>query len=168
MIEPKEVVTKAKLTGPHTVHCLADGRIMISMLGDESGEAPGGFLLLDDRFEIAGRWEAGREGMHFNYDFWYQPRHNVMVSSEWAALNTVRPGFKPDDVKAGRYGRRLHFWDWQNGELIKSLDLGDDGLLPLEVRFHHNPASTHGFVGAALSSVLWHWFKDGDAGKSRR
>ena len=24
----------------------------------------------------------------FGYDFWYQPRHNVMVSSEWAAPNT--------------------------------------------------------------------------------
>ena len=26
-------------------------------------------------------------------------------------------------------------------------------MIPLEVRFHHNPDSTHGFVGAALSSV---------------
>src|SRR4029079_19491423 len=33
---------------------------------------------------------------------------------------------------------------------------------PLEVRFHHNPASAHGFVGAALSSTMWHFFKDGD------
>ena len=35
------------LFGPHTVHCLADGRIMISMLGNEKLEGPGGFLLLD-------------------------------------------------------------------------------------------------------------------------
>src|SRR5206468_2090426 len=27
---------------------------------------------------------------------------------------------------------------------------------------HHNPDSTHGFVGAALSSVMWHWHKSGD------
>ena len=165
VIEPKEVAAKAKLTGPHTVHCLPDGQIMISMLGDENGDAPGGFLLLDDRFEVAGRWEASREGMRFNYDFWFQPRHNVMVSSEWAALNTVRPGFKPDDVKAGRYGRRLQVWDWDERRIAQSLDLGDDGLLPLEVRFHHDPSSTHGFVGVALSSAVWHWFKDGDAWK---
>ena len=114
VIEPEEVVAKAKLTGPHTVHCLADGNIMISMLGDANGNAPGGFLLLDDKFEVAGRWEASREGMNYNYDFWYQPRHNVMVSSEWAAPNTVRPGFKLDDVKAGKYGRQLHFWDWDD------------------------------------------------------
>jgi selenium-binding protein 1 len=35
-------------------------------------------------------------------------------------------------------------------------------LIPLEVRFHHNPDSTHGFVGAALSSAIWHWHRDGE------
>jgi selenium-binding protein 1 len=35
-------------------------------------------------------------------------------------------------------------------------------MIPLEVRFHHNPDSVHGFVGAALSSTMWHYFqKDG-------
>lgn len=162
VIEPDEVVRKTKLTAPHTVHCLADGRIMISMLGDENLNGPGGFLLLDDKFEIAGRWEANTTGMNYNYDFWYQPRHNVMVSSEWAAPITTRPGFKLDDVKAGKYGHHLHFWDWSKRKIDKSIDLGEKGLIPLEVRFHHNPDSTHGFVGAALSSVMWHFFKQGD------
>ena len=105
--------------------------------------------------------------MKFNYDFWYQPRHNVMVSSEWAAPNTVSRGFKLDDVKAGKYGQRLHFWDWKERKIAKTFDLGDDGLIPLEVRFHHNPDSTHGFVGAALSSVMWHCHKDGDGVEGR-
>jgi selenium-binding protein 1 len=161
VIEPKEVVAKTKLTAPHTVHCLADGRIMICMLGDENLDGPGGFLLLDDKFEIAGRWEASLEGMRYNYDFWYQPRHNVMVSSEWGAPKTTRPGFKLDDVKAGKYGHHLHFWDWTTRRIAKSIDLGDKGLIPLEIRFHHDPASAHGFVGAALSSTMWHFFKDG-------
>jgi selenium-binding protein 1 len=165
-IEPQEVIAKTKLTAPHTVHCLSDGRIMISMLGNERGEGPGGFLLLDDKFQIAGHWEASREGMAYNYDFWYQPRHNVMVSSEWAAPNTVQPGFKLDDVKAGKYGRRLHFWDWEARKISQSIDLGERGLIPLEVRFHHNPESTHGFVGAALASVMWHWHKSGNAWKA--
>jgi selenium-binding protein 1 len=168
VIEPKEVVAKTKLTAPHTVHCLADGRIMIAMLGNENLDGPGGFLLLDDKFEIAGWWEAGREGMHYNYDFWYQPRQNVMVSSEWAAPSTTRPGFKLDDVKAGKYGHRIHFWDWKERRIAKSIDLGDKGLIPLEVRFHHNPDSTHGFVGAALSSTMWHWFRDGADWKAER
>jgi methanethiol oxidase len=159
VIEPKEVLGKVKLTAPHTVHCLADGHVMVSMLGDENGDGPGGFLLLDETFNIAGRWEATTAGMHYNYDFWYQPRHNVMVSSEWAAPNTIRPGFKLEDVKAGKYGQHIHFWDWSKRAITKSVDLGEQGLIPLEVRIHHDPKSTHGFVGAALSSVMWHFHK---------
>lgn len=161
VIEPGEVLSKTRLSAPHTVHCLADGRIMISMLGNEKLEGPGGFLLLDDKFNVAGRWESSLEGMHYNYDFWYQPRHNVMVSSEWAAPATTRPGFKLEDVKADKYGQHLHFWDWRERKIIQSVDLGAKGLIPLEVRFHHNPDSTHGFVGAALSSVMWHWHQEG-------
>ena len=50
-------------------------------------------------------------GIEFNYDFWYQPRQNTMVSSEWGAPNTFQDGFNPADVAAGKYGRKLHFWD---------------------------------------------------------
>ena len=69
----------------------------------------------------------------------------------------MNPGFKLEDVKAGKYGSRLYFWDWKNAKIAKQIELGDQGLIPLEVRFHHDPASTHGFVGAALSSVMWHY-----------
>lgn len=158
VIEPEEIIQKTNLTAPHTVHCLADSHVMISMLGDSKGNAPGGFLLLNADFEIAGRWELS-SGMNFNYDFWYQPRHNVMVSSEWGAPKTYYPGFDLDDVTAGNYGHHLHFWDWSQHKIIQSVDLGTEGLIPLEVRFHHDPDSTHGFVGAALSSNVWHWHK---------
>lgn len=159
IIEPEEIVEKTNLSAPHTVHCLADGNVMISMLGDGKGDGPGGFLLLDSDFEIIGRWEQEMTGMDYGYDFWYQPRHNVMVSSEWAAPNTYYGGFDLADVEAGKYGKKLHFWDWQNRKLTKSFDLGDDGLIPLEVRFKHDPTSTHGYVGAALSSNMFHWHK---------
>jgi len=162
VISGREIREKTNLSAPHTVHCLADGHIMLSMLGDGNGDAPGGFLLLDDEFNIAGRWAESLEGMNYNYDFWYQPRHNVMVSSEWAAFNTAKGGFHLKDVKAGKYGRHIHFWDWQNRTIAHSADLGERGQIPLEVRFHHDPESTHGFVGAALSSVMWHWEKTSD------
>lgn len=162
VIEPEEVVAKTKLTTPHTVHCLPDGKIMFSMLGNEKGEGPGGFMLLDEKFNIAGTWPANQDGMNFNYDYWYQPRHNVMLSSEWAAPNTVKGGFKLEDVKAGKYGHHLHFWDWKKKTITQSIDLGMEGLVPLEVRFHHNPDSTHGFVGAALSSTMWHYHRTGE------
>ena len=159
VIEPHAVIGKTNLTAPHTVHCLPTGEIMLSMLGDRNGNAPGGFLLLNDKFEVAGRWDPPGSGIQLNYDFWYQPRHNVMVTSEWGAPNTIKDGFKLDDVKAGRYGRHLNFWDWNDRRLVQSIDLGDGGLIPLEVRFHHNPKSEHGFVGAALSSAIWHWYR---------
>jgi selenium-binding protein 1 len=160
-IEPEEVKRKTKLSAPHTVHCLPDGGMMISMLGNADGEGPGGFMLMDDSFNIVGRWDRRQTGMKFNYDFWYQPRHNVMISSEWGAPNTVKNGFDLKDVKAGKYGQQLHFWDWKAREIKQTIDLGGEGLIPLEVRFHHNPDSTQGFVGAALSSAIWHWDRAG-------
>lgn len=159
-IEPEEIRTKTNLTAPHTVHCLANGQVMISMLGDSEGNGPGGFLLLDDNFDILGRWEQQADSMKFNYDFWYQPRHNVMVSSEWGAPKTFYPGFNLEDVQAGNYGQQLHFWNWDSHEIVQTIDLGAEGLIPLEVRFHHNPDSVHGYVGAALSSNIWHWYKE--------
>ena len=42
--------------------------------------APGGFAVLDARtFEVKGRWEAAGDVPAFNYDFWYQPRKNVLA-----------------------------------------------------------------------------------------
>lgn len=161
-ISGDEIARKTNLSTPHTVHCRADGVIMISMLGDAKGNAPGGFLEIDEKFKVLGRWEASLKGMKFNYDFWYQPRHNVMISSEWAAPNTVKHGFKLDDVKNGKYGHQLNFWDWSKRRIVQSVDLGEEGMIPLEVRFHHNPDSTHGFVGAALSSAIFHWSRRGE------
>ncbi len=165
IIEPKTIADAVNLSAPHTVHCLADGNIMISMLGDAKGDGPGGFMLMDEEFNVTGRWERDATGMQFNYDFWYQPRHNVMVSSEWGSPNTVSQGFNLDDVKAGKYGQRLHFWDWKERKIDQTIELGETGMIPLEVRFHHDPQSVHGFVGAALSSTMWHWHRDEAAGK---
>jgi methanethiol oxidase len=156
VIEPDEVIEKTNLSAPHTVHCLADGTVMISMLGDGEGNAPGGFLLLDENFNIAGRWEGEQDGMDFNYDFWYQPRQNIMVSSGLAAPKTYYPGFNLDDVAAGLYSQRLNLWDWQDRKLIQRIDLGEEGLVPLEIRFLHDPERSNAFIGAALSSNMFH------------
>jgi methanethiol oxidase len=168
VIEGDAIKSKTNLSTPHTVHCLPTGQVMISMLGDAQGNGPGGFLLLDSNFDIVGHWAKDRQGMKFNYDFWYQPRHNVLVSSEWAAPNTVRAGFRIEDAKEGRYGQRLQFWDWEKRQIAQTLDLGEEGMIPLEVRFHHNPDSTHGFAGAALSSSMWHWHKGDDGWRAEK
>lgn len=160
-IDGEEIKKKTNLSAPHTVHCLGSD-IIVSMLGDADGNAPGGYLHLDKDFNIVGRWEYDTTGMNFSYDFWYQPRQNMMVSSEWSAPNTFMPGFELDDVAKGKYGQHIHFWDFKNRKIEKSIDLGSEGLIPLETRFHHNPDSTHGFVGATLSSNIFHWYKDAD------
>ena len=164
VIEPEEVF-EHDLSAPHTVHCVPDGKVIVSMLGDADGELPGGFLELDDDFEIEGRWDPPGE-IEMNYDYWYQPRRNVMISSEWAAPKTYYPGFDLEDVEAGNYGRRLNVWNWEEGTVEQTIDLGEEGLIPLEVRFLHSPVSTHGFVGAALSSNVFHFWEDA-AGNGR-
>ncbi len=68
-----------------------------------------------------------------------------MVSSELAAPKTFMPGFDLEEVGHLKYGRRLHFWNFEKREPIETMYLGEDGLIPLEVKFHHDPDSTHGF-----------------------
>jgi methanethiol oxidase len=156
VIEPQELVRETGYTRPHTIHCMPGENVVISMLGDADGNAAGGFAVLDARtFELKGRWENGGEPPPFNYDFWYQPRKNTLVSSEFGEPNAYEPGFDLADVQAGRYGRRLHFWNLAERTVEQTIDLGDQGLVPLEIRWLHDPEAEQGFVGAALSSVIW-------------
>jgi hypothetical protein len=74
--------------------------------------------------------------------------------------NAYEPGFDLEDVAAGRYGSRLHFWNLAERTLEQSLDLGENGLVPLEARWLHDPDADEGFVGAALSSTMWHFHRD--------
>ena len=109
------------------------------------------------RSRVAGRTAASHPP--FNYDFWYQPRKNVLVSSEFGEPNAFEPGFDLDDVGAGRYGSRLHFWNLAERTLEQTIDLGEAGLVPLEVRWLHDPEADEGFVGAALSSTMWRFHR---------
>jgi len=160
VIEPEEIKAKTGYSGPHTVHCMPGDIVTVSMLGDENGDLPGGFMVLDAKdFSVLGRWENEKNGQELMYDFWYQPRQNTLVSSEWAAPNVFGPGFNPEEVALGKYGRRLHFWDLETKSKVQTVDLGDDGLIPLEIRWQHDPASAQGFVGATLSSNILHFEK---------
>ena len=162
VIEPDEVVRETGYTRPHTVHCMPGDNIVISMLGDADGNGAGGFAVLDARtFELTGRGEKGGETPPYNYDFGYQPRKTALVSSEFGAPNAYEKGFDPADVEAGRYGHRLHFWNLAKRTLEQTIDLGENGLLPFEVRLKHDPEAEAGFVGAALSSTMWHFHRNG-------
>jgi selenium-binding protein 1 len=163
VIEPDEVVRETGYTRPHTVHCMPGDNIVISMLGDAHGNGAGGFAVLDAQtFEVKGRWENGGETPSFNYDFWYQPRKNTLVSSEFGEPNAYEKGFDLDDVAAGRYGSSLHFWNLAERRVEQTLNLGETGLVPLEVRWLHDPDADQGFAGAALSSTMWHFHRNGN------
>ena len=51
-------------------------------------------------FTVAGSWESG-PAAPMGYDFWYQPRHNVMMSTEWGAPQMIKNGFDPQHVADG-------------------------------------------------------------------
>jgi len=158
VIEPQELLDKTGYTRPHTVHCMPGNNVVISMLGDADGNGSGGFAVVDAKtFEVKGRWNDGGAEPSFNYDFWYQPRKNVLVSSEFGDPNAYEGGFDPADVEKGHYGQRLHFWNLEERRLEQSVDLGEAGLVPLEIRWLHDPDADSGFVAAALSSTIFHF-----------
>lgn len=162
VIEPEEVKSKTGLSAPHTVHCMPGDNVVMSMLGNADGGLGAGFLLLDAQsFEIKGRWETNG-APQWGYDFWYQPGKNTLISSEWAAPEVFLPGFNLDDVAAGRYGHSIHFWDLERREVVQSIDLGETGMIPLEIRWLHDPDAESGFIGAALSSTMWRFYRTGD------
>ena len=41
------------------------------------------------------------------------------------------PGFDLEEVGHLKYGRELHFWDFEKKKPVESFYLGEDGLLPL-------------------------------------
>lgn len=63
---------------------------------------PGGFLLLDgETFKVKGNWEAPGFNPPFGYDFWYQPYHKVLISTELGAPKAFLKAFDPNDYANG-------------------------------------------------------------------
>ena len=59
----------------------------------------------------------------------------------------------------GKYGHRLYVWDWTEHVVKQTIELGP-GTIPLEIRFLHDPNQTQGFVGNALASNIFRFFKN--------
>uniref|UniRef100_A0A672QDS6 Methanethiol oxidase n=1 Tax=Sinocyclocheilus grahami TaxID=75366 RepID=A0A672QDS6_SINGR len=117
IVEPIDLFWKCGLANPHTSHCLGSGQIMISTMGDPSGNGKGKMLL-----------------------------------SKSLATGSSQ-------VKVCHYGQCLHVWDWTTHKRIQTLDLGEEGAVPLEIRFLHDPAAAEGFVGYALQSTVFRFYK---------
>ncbi|XP_025407868.1 methanethiol oxidase isoform X2 [Sipha flava] len=135
-IEPSEV-HGFNVSALHTTHCLPNGDVMISTMGDAQGNGKGDFLLIDaEKGIVKGTWTNG-ETAKFGYDFWYQPYCDVLVSSEWGTPKYFKTGFHPEHVN----------------------DIGQDGIAPLEIRFLHDPKASEGFVGCAVNSSIFRFFR---------
>uniref|UniRef100_M4FCZ6 Methanethiol oxidase n=1 Tax=Brassica campestris TaxID=3711 RepID=M4FCZ6_BRACM len=154
-VDPKEIAEKTGLAFPHTTHCLASGEILVSCLGDKDGNAQGsGFLLLDSDFNIKNRWEKPGHSPLFGYDFWYQPRHKTMISTSLGAPKAFSKGFDLQDVADGFYGSHLHVYSWPGGEMKQLIDLGDTGLIPLEVVISVKPIKVENWVLPEMPGLI--------------
>lgn len=60
------------------------------------------------------------------------------------------------------YGRSLNFFSWSEKKLIQTINLGDEGIAPLEIRFLHEPTASEGFVGCAVPANIHRFFKRPD------
>jgi selenium-binding protein 1 len=168
IIEPDELISKTGYSRPHTVHCGPDG-IYMSALGNANGDAPGGVFVLDhDTFEPLGAWEIDRGPQRLAYDFWWHLGYDTMVTSEWGTPKMVENGLDPELLMAKKYGQHLNFWDLRKRRHLKSMVLGEENQMVLELRPAHDPTRAYGFAGVVvslenLSSSIWLWFnRDGD------
>lgn len=79
-----------------------------------------------------------------------------MVSSEWGAPKIFKNGFQPSEPRdLSIYGRSLNFYSWSERKLLQTIDLGFDGVAPLEIRFLHDPKASEGYVGCCLNGIVF-------------
>ncbi|KAJ8683288.1 hypothetical protein QAD02_019080 [Eretmocerus hayati] len=160
VLEPEEM-HKHGVATPHTAHCSPTGEIMISTMGKPNGDARADFLCIDsEKLEILGTWVKGDARAAFGYDFWYQPKHDALVATEWGVPKVFKRGFHTEDPNnEDIYGRSLNFYSWKERTLQQVINLGEDGIAPLEVRFLHDPKSCDGYVGCAVNSTVYRFYK---------
>ncbi|NWI08239.1 SBP1 oxidase, partial [Crypturellus soui] len=160
MIEPVDVFWQCNKGHLTITHALPNGDILIANMGDAAGRGKGGFIVLDgESFDLKGNWEHERGAPHTGFDFWYQARHNVLVSSSGFVPRRVGYGFNPDDLHKGVFGRHLNVWNLSCRTLIQSFDLGEDSV-PHSVRFLHNPDAAEGFVSCLMNGIIYRFFKN--------
>ena len=167
VIEAEEIAERTGYSRPHTIHCGPDA-IYVSALGAPDGNGPGGIFLLDhESFDVLGRWEVDRGPQYLAYDFWWHLGYDIAVTSEWGTPKMVEGGVIPELLLGGKYGHVLHLWDLRKRRHLKTLDLGAEQQMALELRPSHDPTKTFGFVGVVistkdLSASVWMWSRKGE------
>jgi methanethiol oxidase len=171
VIDAETIAARTGYTTPHTTHCGPDG-IYVNALGGVDGNGPGGIFMLDhETFDVKGAWEADRGEQYLAYDFWWHLGHDTMITSEWGTPNMVKDGLNPELLLAGKYGHALHVWDLAARKHVRTLDLGAEHQMVLELRPAHDPRRAYGFAGVVisledLSASVFLWYLHGENGTS--
>ena len=53
-------------------------------------------------WKLKGLWHKKEEATKYGYDFWYQYRDNVLISTEWGSPLAWWKGLDPSRVKEGQ------------------------------------------------------------------
>ncbi|MFL5925750.1 MAG: selenium-binding protein SBP56-related protein [Gaiellaceae bacterium] len=174
-IEPEELVAKTGYSRPHTSHCGPDAIYMSGLGGANGADEAGGIYRLDcETFEPLGPWESQKDSpQRYQYDFWWHLNKDTLVASEWATPSMFEDGVVPEKLLAGEYGHAMHVWDLRSGKHVKTLDLGPEQQMVLELRPAHDPSREWGFVGvvvstADLSASVWQWYRENGEWKIRK
>jgi len=166
-IERDELVSRTGYTRPHTTHCGPDAIYMSALGGANGPDEGGGLLLLDcESFDPLGAWEVDRGDQRYSYDFWWHLGHDTLLTSEWGAPSMFEDGVVPEKLLGREYGHAMHVWDLRHRNHLRTLDLGDEHQMVLELRPAHDPRKAYGFVGVVvsvedLSASIWLWHRDG-------
>ena len=168
IIEPEELMAKTGYSRPHTIHCGPEG-IYVSTLGgggkDGTDGPPGIFIMDCQTFEIQGRYEMDRGIQDKHYDFWWNLPRDYMVSSEWGLPPQFENGIVAEDLLSNKYGHTIHFWDLRARKVAKSIDLGENHQMALEIRPAHDPVKEYGFCGVVVDTTnlqgsIFTWWRD--------
>ena len=169
VIEPDELVAKTGYTRPHTVHCMPGDNVVVSMLGDADGNGAGGFAVLDAKtFEVKAAGRTAARSRRSTTTSGTSRARTCSSRREFGEPNAYEPGLRPRRRRGRPLRPRLHFWNLDERELEQTIDLGEKGLVPLEVRWLHDPDAEEGFVGAALSSTMWRFYRRTARGRPTR
>ena len=164
-IESDVIANRTGYSRLHTVHCGPDA-IYLNGIGSAEGGSPGGILRIDhNTFEPLGAWELDRGPQTLAYDFWWHMGLDVAITSEWCSPDLFENGPSLNDIVAGNYGHKIHFWDLRRRRHLQEVDFGSEHQMVLELRPSHNPTKSHGFVGVVvnnqdLSSSVWTWYQE--------
>ena len=75
-----------------------------------------------------------------------------MISTEYGAPKFFLKNLNLEHVSGGGYGTHLNVFDWKERTLKQRIDLGAEGVMPLEIRFLHNPKKAEVSINAGWCS----------------